>query len=178
MGGDALGGYSAMAAAAQLPAAQLKGLVLGGCSLNFTGRALRALRWRGRLGAWIAALVGERRFVRGHLTKVLKRMGHSQADVEALIGGGIHLGAFAQAVEALAKVDFLPRVAAIEQPVLFFNGLRDKAAMTHEADFVAAAKNASSCHFDCQHGASLWRAREFAAVTDEFIVRVCGIAPR
>jgi len=178
VGGDSLGGYSAMAAAAQLPAAQLKGLVLGGCTLNFTGRALRALRWRGRLGAWIATLVGERRFIRGHLTKVLSRMGHSPADVEALIGGGIHLDAFAQAVDALANVDFLPRLAAIEQPVLFFNGVRDKAAMTHEADFVAAAKNASSCHFDCEHGASLWRARELAAVTDEFMVRVCGIAPR
>src|SRR5579871_4456644 len=63
--GDSLGGFSAMAAAAGLPRAQLKGLILGGCSLNYRGGALRALRWRGRLGAWFARLYGEQRFVAG-----------------------------------------------------------------------------------------------------------------
>lgn len=174
VGGDSLGGYSAMAAAAQLPPEQLKGLVLGGCSLNFTGSALRALRWRGRVGGWVATLYGERRFIRHHISKLLKRMGHGQADVEALIEAGIHLDAFAQAVEALANVDFLPRLAAIEHPVLFFNGVHDRPAMTHEAQFVAAARHATCRHFDCKHGASLWRAPEFAAMTDEFIARVCA----
>ena len=178
VGGDSLGGYSAMAAASKLPRGQLKGLILGGCSLNFTGGALRALRWRGRLGAWVAALYGERRFIRSSVTKALKRMGHSQADVDALIDAGIHIGAFAQAVDALANVDFRPRLAAIEQPILFFNGERDKPAMAHEAEFAATARQATRRHFDCEHGASLWRAREFAAMTDEFVARVCGVSAR
>jgi len=49
VGGDSLGGYSTMAAASRLPRGQLKGLILGGCSLNYRGGALRALRWRGWL---------------------------------------------------------------------------------------------------------------------------------
>jgi pimeloyl-ACP methyl ester carboxylesterase len=176
--GDSLGGYSAMAAAAGLPREQLKGLILGGCSLNYTGGPLRALRWRGRLGAWFARLYGEQRFIRGSLSKQLKRMGHTPADVEALIRAGIHLGAFAQAVDALAEVDFRPRLAAIEQPILFVNGIRDRPAMTHEAEFLAASREATARHFDCEHGASLWRAREFAAMTDEFVARVCRVPAR
>lgn len=40
VGGDSLGGYTTLACAAVLPPAQLKGLVLGGCSSNLQGRAL------------------------------------------------------------------------------------------------------------------------------------------
>jgi len=178
VGGDSLGGYSTMAAASRLPRGQLKGLILGGCSINYRGGALRALRWRGWVGAWLARLYGEQRFIRGSLNKQLKRMGHSQADVDALIEAGIRIGAFAQAVDALANVDFLPRLSAIEQPILIFNGERDKPAITHEAEFLAVARNATSRHFDCEHGVSLRRAREFAAMTDEFVARVCGVPAR
>ena len=90
----------------------------------------------------------------------------------------MHIGAFAQAVQALANVNFLPRVAAIVQPILFFNGTRDKPAMAHEADFLAAAPDAESQHFDCEHGASLRKAHEFAAMTDKFMSRVCGVFDR
>ena len=178
LAGDSLGGYSAMAAAARLPPSRLKGLILGGCTVNFIGGPLRALRWRGRLGAWTAKLYGEQRFVRTHLTKLLGSMGHGPQDIEALIQGGVHIGAFAQAVQALANVNFLPRVAAIVQPILFFNGTRDKPAMAHEADFLAAAPDAESQHFDCEHGASLRKAHEFAAMTDKFMSRVCGVFDR
>ncbi len=178
LAGDSLGGYSAMAAASQVPSARLKGLILGGCTVNFVSGALRALRWRGRLGGWTAKLCGEQRFVRGHVTKLLSSMGYGQQDIDALIQGGIHIDAFAQAVKALANVDFLPRLAAIGQPILFFNGLRDKSAMAQEAEFVAAARNAECQHFDCEHGASLRKAHEFAAMTDRFIARVCGTPER
>jgi pimeloyl-ACP methyl ester carboxylesterase len=178
LAGDSLGGYSAMAAASGLPQERLKGLILGGCTQNFTGGALRALRWRGRVGGWFAALYGEKRLVRGSVTKLLRRMGHTQADVDALIDAGIRIGAFSEAANALANVDFRPRLAAIGQPILFFNGNQDKAPVEHEAEFVAAARNASSRRFDCEHGASLWQAREFAAMTDDFVARVCGLPAR
>lgn len=178
LAGDSLGGYSAMAAAARLPPSRLKGLILGGCTVNFMGGPLRALRWRGWLGGWTAKLYGEQRFVRTHLTKLLGSMGHCPQDIEALIQGGVHIGAFAQAVQALANVDFLPRVAAIAQPILFFNGTRDKLAMAHEAEFLAAAPNAESQRFDCEHGASLRKAPEFATMIDRFMTHVCGVSDR
>ncbi len=178
LAGDSLGGYSAMAAAARLPASRLKGLILGGCTVNFIAGPLRDLRWRGRFGAWAAKLYGEQRFVRKHLTKLLSSMGHGPQDIDALIPGGVHMHAFAQAVQALANVDFLPRLAAIAQPILFFNGTRDKPTMAHEAEFLAAAPNAESRHFDCEHGASLRKAQEFAAMTDQFVARVCGVPDR
>ena len=43
LAGDSLGGYTALAAAAAVPAGQLRGLVLAGCTANMTGSALRQL---------------------------------------------------------------------------------------------------------------------------------------
>ena len=46
LAGDSLGGFTAMAAASAPPVSRLKGLVLGGCSANLIGPALRPYRSR------------------------------------------------------------------------------------------------------------------------------------
>lgn len=178
LGGDSLGGYSSIAAASALPSDRLRGLILGGCSLNYVGSPLRALRWRGLIGNCVTALLGENRFTHVLLTKELRRAGLADTDIDSLIGAGIHPGAFKQAVEAIANVDFRSKVAAIEQPILFLNGERDKPAFKHEAEFVACARSAESRHFDCEHGVSIRCPRGFAAATDEFVARVCGLSQR
>ena len=128
------------------------------------------LRAGGGIGGLAAALALSRRGIASHVME-------SAPDFRE-IGAGIQLKAFEEAVASLAGVDFLPKAAAIEQPLLFCNGDQDTPMVAHEAEFLASARQASAQRFDCKHGVSLWRAREFALVTNAFIQRHCAGLPR
>jgi pimeloyl-ACP methyl ester carboxylesterase len=172
VGGDSLGGYTALASAASLPRSQLLGLVLGGATANFEGAALRALLMRQWLVLGLAALLGEKGVAK-LLAKDLRKMGISQADIAALTAAGLNPRVFPQAVAALRGIDFRARLAAVEQPVLIVNGGKDKIFVTHEPSFLAVAQQATSHRFEgCEHGVSLRRSAEFAALVDRFAVRL------
>ena len=172
VGGDSLGGYTALASAAALPRAQLLGLVLGGATANFEGRALRALVLRQWLVLGLGSLLGEKGLAR--LTaKDLRKMGLSEQDIQAQLEAGLNHRVFPQAVQALRGVDFRARLAAVEQPVLIVNGAKDKLFIEQEASFLAVARQASSHRFEaCEHGVSLRRSGEFAALIAGFADRL------
>jgi pimeloyl-ACP methyl ester carboxylesterase len=169
LAGDSLGGYTALASAAALPRQQLLGLVLAGCTANMVGGALRSLLIRQMLVLGLGGLLGEARLGR-LLAKDLRKMGIADEDIQATIDGGLNHSAFPQAVQALRDIDFRPRLAAVEQPVLVVNGSKDKIFVDQEASFLAVARHATSHRFaDCEHGVSLRRSREFAHLLNDFV---------
>jgi len=175
--GDSLGAYTAMAAAATLPAEQLAGLVLAGATYDFRGWAARSAAMKGRVLALLAALVGEARFVRRTLPKALgpQGFGLAPADATALIDAGMSVVAFGQAVAAIRGRDWLGTLAAIDVPALIANGDEDAINVAQEASFLAAAHDATSYRFKgCKHGVSLWRPAEFGAIVNEFAKRILG----
>jgi pimeloyl-ACP methyl ester carboxylesterase len=171
VGGDSLGGYTALASAAALPQAQLLGLVLGGTTANFEGRALRALLVRQWLVLALGTLLGEKGVAK--LTaKDLRKMGLTEEDIQAQLDVGLNYRVFPQAVQALRGVDFRARLAQVEQPVLIVNGSKDKLFIEQEASFLAVARQATSHRFEgCDHGVSLRRSSEFAALVAGFAHR-------
>jgi len=170
--GDSLGGYTAMASAAALPREQLKGLVLGGSSANMVGSALRSLLVRQMLVMSLGSLLGPKRLEK-IVAKDMRGIGLSEADIAAQVGAGFNHRAFPQAVQALRGIDFRARLAAIEQPVLIVNGGQDKIFVAQEAEFLAVARHGSSHRFEnCEHGVSIRRSAEFAALVNEFTARV------
>lgn len=174
VGGDSLGGYTALASAAALPRTQLLGLVLGGATANFEGRALRALLVRQWLVMGMGNLLGEARMAK-LLAKDFRKMGQSEDDIQALLDAGLNHRVFPQAVRALRGIDFRARLAAVEQPVLIVNGSKDKLFVEQEASFLAVARQASSHRIEgCDHGVSLRRSREFALLVSEFAQRLSG----
>lgn len=172
VGGDSLGGYTALASAAALPRTQLLGLVLGGATANFEGAALRSLLIRQWMVGGLGALLGEKRLAT-LLAKDLRKMGIAEPDIETLTAAGLNHRVFPQAVAALRGIDFRARLAAVEQPVLIVNGAKDKVFVDQEASFLAVAQQATSHRFDdCEHGVSLRRSVEFGALVDEFAARL------
>ena len=168
VGGDSLGGYTALASAAALPRSQLLGLVMGGATANFEGAALRALLIRQWLVLGLGALLGEKGVAR-LLAKDLRKMGMAEPDIAALIAAGLNQRVFPQAVAALRGIDFRAQLAAVEQPVLIVNGSKDKLFVEQEPSFMAVAKQATSHRFEgCEHGVSMRRSAEFAALLDRF----------
>jgi pimeloyl-ACP methyl ester carboxylesterase len=169
LGGDSLGGYSALCAAQALQPGQLAGLVLSGCSMNMSGRMLRVLRTRDFIGRFFSALIGERRMVDKLVRRELLKNGQHPEDVNAMIDAGVRLPAFHEAVEALANVDFLALLRAVSCPVLVVNGSRDSDAMRGHAEFLAAAVHGREVCFEgSKHGVSLLRAADFAAMLETF----------
>ena len=170
VGGDSLGGYTALASAAALPRSQLLALVLGGASANFEGAALRSLLIRQWLVLGLGALLGEKGVAK-LLAKDLRKMGIAEPDIAAVTAAGLNHRVFPHAVAALRGIDFRARLAAVEQPVLIVNGSKDKIFVAQEASFLAVARQATSHRFDaCEHGVSLRRSGEFAALVDAFAV--------
>lgn len=166
--GDSLGGYSALAAASAIPKEQLAGLMLGGSSANFQK-------------AQFVSYAGSLLFVNGLLLvsneqalgpKLLQRFGVPEADQRALMDSGLNLRAVLTASRSLMGFDARGRLAEIDAPVLIVNGTLDERAVAGEADFVAAAKQASVYHFEnCEHGVSMRRAAEFATELNAFAAR-------
>jgi len=173
--GDSLGAYTAMASAGALPPEQLKGLVLGGATFSFFGFDVFPYVARGAIFRLLAAVFGEQRLIDKLMPKTLGpgKLDLDPADAQALMDAGLSVTVFAQAVKALRRIDFQPILAAIPQPMLIVNGDRDKVNVRQEASFLAVARNATSHRFkDCEHGVSLWRHAEFAALVNAFAARV------
>lgn len=164
--GDSLGGYSAIAAAPAVPAAQLRGLVLAGSSANFDG----ALQWPRYFKDIVAitlmsAFVDEQDFAH----RALALFGVAEADRPAIVAAGVKLRAVPQAGRALIDVDMRSQLAAIDVPVLIINGALDKRAVAQEASFIAAAKKPSQFRFEnTGHGVSMLRPQEFAQQVNSF----------
>ncbi len=173
--GDSLGGYTAMAAASAVPAIQLRGLVLGGCSSNLRGSRLTPYLLNIAVMGALRRVLGNERFYRKVASQLAKRIDPLHA--AAIAGAGIRAEAFSEAVWQLNAVDFKQLVAAIAVPILFVNGDRDRGHLRFEARFVAAAKSATTHRFaNTEHGVSVWRSAEFAALTAQFAHRVLGAA--
>lgn len=169
LGGDSLGGYTSMAAAAAIPARQLRGLVLSGCTANLEGSALLPLRLRKLANKALLAVFGERFLLGDRFVKALGKMGIEEADARSLLEGGVNISAFGDCVDALARVDFASKVAAVSQPILFVNGSKDRDMMRQQGRFLAAAPRAQHHVFEgVEHGVSLRRSAEFAVLVDRF----------
>ena len=166
--GDSLGGYTSMATAAVLPPERVAGLAIGGCTMNFDGSSWRALRRKGWMVRATIALLGEKRFLAKGAVKMVKQ-GIRQDDVDALMAARLRMQGWVEAANDIGHHDYLAKVRAIQAPILFINGDKDKGPVAHEAEFVAAARHATTQRFACEHGVSLWKPAEFAAAVDRFV---------
>jgi pimeloyl-ACP methyl ester carboxylesterase len=171
VGGDSLGGYTSIAAARVIPPDRLVGLVLGGCTQQIAGKTLRTLRTRKIMVRIMAALMGEKRLVAKSADALVKK-GIPRDDVDAIVAGGMRLGAWGEAVDSLANRDTLAQIPGIQQPILFINGDEDEGPVGHEAAFVSAARHASVRRFPCEHGVSLWKPAEFAGAVNQFVAEL------
>ncbi len=173
--GDSLGAYTAMAAARALAPDQLKGLVLGGATFNFFGPSVVPYVAKGAIFRVLAGVFGEQRLIDKLMPKTLgpAKLNLDPVDAQALMDAGLSVTVFAQAVQALRRIDFRAILAEIRQPVLIVNGDKDTVNIRQEASFLAVARNASSHRFtDCEHGVSLWRYKEFAGLVNAFADRI------
>ncbi|MDM4766307.1 alpha/beta hydrolase [Pelomonas sp. SE-A7] len=175
LAGDSLGGYAALAAASALPRDQLRELLVGGCTGNIEGLAMLShFIPKTLLFKTLLALMGEEKLIAslsGKVRAMLAEAGVAVEDAEAIIGTGLSASVFEQAVAALRGVDFRSMLAAIEQPVLLLNGDRDRVMTRQEAEFLAAARQGSVQRWNCEHGVSLLRSREFAALLEAAAAR-------
>jgi pimeloyl-ACP methyl ester carboxylesterase len=169
--GDSLGGYTAMAAAMHVPRAQLRGLVLGGCSSNLRGTRLPPYLAQIGLIATMRTLLGPKRLLARIGQQLSSRVAPEHA--AAMLAAGIHPEVFSDCVWA---VDFREVVAQIPVPILFVNGGKDRGHVRFEARFVAAAQSATTHRFPgVEHGVSIWRSTEFAQLTADFASRVFAV---
>ena len=178
LAGDSLGGYTALAAASALPRGQLRELLVGGCSGNIEGFGMLShFVAKTLLFKTLLALMGEAKLVAnmaGKLRVMLAQAGVAAEDTEAIIGAGLSARVFEQAVAALRGVDYRAKLAAIEQPVLLLNGDADRVMIRQEAAFLAVARQGAVQRWNCGHGVSLLRSREFAALLEAAVARVAG----
>jgi len=171
--GDSLGAYTSQAAAGILPRDQVKGFVLGGASHEFIGMPVWPYLAKALMFRLVLALKNEQKLVAKKVHGLLMEFGLSAQDATATIDAGFSFAVFPQAVKALHGVDFRRMMAAIPQPILFVNGDDDKFHVRGEKKYVAAAQNATVHRFpDCDHGVSLRRNAEFAALIRQFARRV------
>lgn len=172
LAGDSLGGYTALASAGALPQAQLRGLVLSGCSANLEGFAtLSHFLLKASVFKTLLALFGEPRLLKsmsGKVRKMLDDAGVQPGDAELLLNAGLSIKAFPEAVQALRGIDFRGKLAALHQPVCLVNGDQDAVMLRQEASFLAAAQRATQHRFDCGHGVSLLKSAELAALISRF----------
>jgi pimeloyl-ACP methyl ester carboxylesterase len=166
--GDSLGGYTSMATAAVLPPERVAGLAIGGCTMNFDRKSWARLRRKGWIVRASMALLGEKRIQAKGAQKLVKQ-GIRQDDVDALMAAGLRMQGWIEAVDDIGHHDYLAKLRAIRAPILFINGDKDTGPVEHEAEFVAAARHASTRRFACEHGVSLWKPAEFAAAVDRFV---------
>ena len=173
VGGDSLGGYSTLAAAASLPPDRLKGLILCGSSSNLTGLALLPYRLQVALFTTLLALKGEDKLIASMRPKLIKDIGMEPADVDAMMGAHMSLKVFSQCVNALKNIDFRSKLAAVEVPVMIVNGTKDSGHMRQEASFCAVAKDATVEHLaDCEHGVTIRRSADCARLFNQFATRL------
>jgi len=166
LAGDSLGGYTVINAAPTLPAGRLRGVVASGCTADFSKAATkRHFVFKTLLIRVLLSLFGEQRLIASTTAKLRKQLaaaGMQADDIESMIAAGFSLKVFPQAVDALRPVDHIAKLAAIEAPVVLVNGTRDPVMMRHEAAYLAAARRGRAQHYDCEHGVSILKPREFA----------------
>ncbi len=178
VGGDSLGGYTSTAAAAALPPAQLKGLILSGCSANMIGTRLLLPFMARKLGSQLMTLLMSQRQIDKALIKKLREFGIDEADISIMMDATMNPGIFPQAVDAIRGVDFRAMVAAIPQPILLVNGAKDAICMGQEPAFFAAAQAPQRHIFEqTDHGVSLLRSADFAALVNRFSAPLLGLTP-
>ncbi|HEX8613408.1 MAG TPA: alpha/beta hydrolase [Telluria sp.] len=177
VGGDSLGGYVSTACAAALPPEQLKGLILSGCSANFAGAAAMLPVMLKKLGSQLTTLLLNQRQIDHLLLGKLRGFGLGESDIAAIMAGGMNPGIFPHAVDALRGVDFRAKVAAVTEPILFVNGAKDAFCMRQQAAFIAAARAPQHHTMDnTDHGVSLLRSADFAALVNRFALPRFGLA--
>ena len=172
LAGDSLGGFTALASAAAVPQAQLRGLVLSGCTANVKGlKILLHFIPKATLIKALLAVFGEHRLlgqVQNKTRDMLKGAQVADEDIDALLASGLSMRAFPEAVSALTGVDYRAKLAAVSQPVVLVNGDKDHVMLQQEADFIATARRGQHRRFDCEHGVSLLRSAQFAGLINEF----------
>jgi pimeloyl-ACP methyl ester carboxylesterase len=177
--GDSLGGYTSQASAGHVPQGQLKGLVIGGATGEFSGPALWPHLLKALMFRLILAVRNERKMIDAKMPGLLaNEFGLAPDDVKATMDAGMSLSVFPQAVNELHNVDFRGEMSRIRQPILFVNGDKDSFNVRGEQHYVAAAQHGSTYRFaDTEHGVSLRRASEFAGLIRQFAQRVLASAP-
>jgi len=163
LAGDSLGGYTSLAAAASL-GDQLRGAVLGGCTMNFRGPQMLVYQ------AQIA------------LTKILKpetirarfetriRQDFPQA-ATAILSRGLAVTAYEDAVEELRKVDFRAVLASFKPPLILVNGSKDLLHVLGEKGARVSNPRADIRRFaGVGHGVTLWRPDMFAKILRDFLL--------
>jgi pimeloyl-ACP methyl ester carboxylesterase len=168
LAGDSLGGYTVLDAASAIPAGQLSGVIASGCTADFTKLATK-LPFMARVLMFklLLALFGERRLIGNAIEKVRVMLSGAQVlreDIDSMVAAGFSLRVFEQAVDALRLIDHIARLAAITVPVTLVNGDKDPVMIRHEAAYLAAAQRGSVRRYDCEHGVSMARSVEFAAL--------------
>ena len=165
--GLSLGGYLAIDLSARHPA-RVAGLVLSGCTVNFTGL----------LGLYLKVVSAAMR--RGWLTqsvatserKTRRLFPPALSDVAAeQLAAGVYPAPLGPAFAELASRDFIAPLRAYPGPCLILNGERDRPARRGAPAFAAALQNGRSelvagaghaCSLD-QHDAYTRALRSFAA---------------
>lgn len=160
--GLSLGGYVAMAVAAQAPQ-RTTGLVLSGCSVVYRG----LLGGLARINALLLKLYSERWLTRMNERTLRHLLTPSLAEQQ--IAAGFFWRAAGQGFGALAGRDFRPALHTYPDPALILNGANDRLNRMGEASLAAAAQNATvRVIADAGHGVNLEQPEAFTAAVRAF----------
>jgi pimeloyl-ACP methyl ester carboxylesterase len=164
--GDSLGGYTAMALAAAHPDL-VKGLVLAGCTAEFTGLFGWIGRVRAHLVGGLTRVLGAERMLARTIQQVPKTF--PSAPLDAILAGGLKLEAWPEAVLDLAGRRFLGPLARYPGPILAVNGENDRPNRKAEPGFLKAFPQAKLVVFAASpHGVTLWDPRRFGLLVRDF----------
>jgi pimeloyl-ACP methyl ester carboxylesterase len=156
--GLSLGGYVAMALAAESPEIA-DALVLAGSTAEPTGRRAHTFR------ALALAYDRAHHFVFDRLSASLIRRRYPNGLGDLLVTSGFAYRGAAEALRSLAGEPFLPRIAAYPGTVVLVNGSRDVAMRPGERRFLARTRRGRLVTLPgAYHLSSLDRPAEFTAV--------------
>jgi pimeloyl-ACP methyl ester carboxylesterase len=156
--GLSLGGYVAMALAAETPEIA-DALVLAGSTAEPTGRRAHSFR------ALALAYDRAHHFVFDRLSASFIRRRYPNGLGDLLVTSGFAYRGAAEALRSLAGEPFLPRIAAYPGTVVLVNGSRDVAMRPGERRFLARTRRGRLVTLPgAYHLSSLDRPAEFTAV--------------